>query len=330
MPSWNELIKEIDKIKKDELLTAWINNKRADCINAISELRGGRNVIFYASAFLQKPIIPSVNLQITAEEINGLMTVMHGMDWSKQLCLILHTPGGSINAAETIVSYLFSKFNDIEVIVPTYAMSAGTMISLAANKIIMGRQSQLGPFDPQLHIGGGRIVPAAAVVDQFESARRDIAQNIQSAHLWAPILQSIGPALLQEAKNSIKYSQKIVQEWLEKRMFNSFSDKEELANKVADYFKQASIHLSHGKRIDRDEARSQGLIVEDLEDNQELQEQVLTLYHLMTIIFEKSPATKTLLGSNDKVWVKNAPMPPQQNIPNPNPNLSFKKKKKRR
>lgn len=58
------------------------------------------------------------------------MSVMFGMDWNKGLTLVLHTPGGVTNAAETLVAYLRSKFNYIEVIVPTFAMSAGTMISL--------------------------------------------------------------------------------------------------------------------------------------------------------------------------------------------------------
>lgn len=57
------------------------------------------------------------------------MATLHGMEWEKGLTLILHTPGGVTNAAESIVSYLHSKFSDIETIVPTIAMSAGTMIS---------------------------------------------------------------------------------------------------------------------------------------------------------------------------------------------------------
>jgi len=56
-------------------------------------------------------------------------------------------------AAQTIVDYLRSKFSTIEVLVPTYAMSAGTMIALGCDRVFMGRQSQLGPTDPQLIVG---------------------------------------------------------------------------------------------------------------------------------------------------------------------------------
>ena len=77
------------------------------------------------------------------------MTCIHGMDCSKGLDLVLHTTGGSPAAAEAIVNYLRAKFgNDIRVIVPQLAMSAGTMIACSAKQIIMGKQSSLGPIDP--------------------------------------------------------------------------------------------------------------------------------------------------------------------------------------
>ena len=56
------------------------------------------------------------------------MAGIHGHDFNKGLLLILHTPGGSAEAAQTIVEYLRSKFDAIDVLIPTYAMSAGTMI----------------------------------------------------------------------------------------------------------------------------------------------------------------------------------------------------------
>ncbi len=53
------------------------------------------------------------------------------------LDLILHSPGGSPEAAEAIVSYLRSRFSSIRVIVPQLAMSAATMIACAADQIVL-------------------------------------------------------------------------------------------------------------------------------------------------------------------------------------------------
>jgi membrane-bound ClpP family serine protease len=261
-------------------------------------------VIFYASAFLQKPQAPASIIQITAEDLNAFMSVMYGMNWERGLTLILHTPGGVTNATESIVSYLRSKFDDIEVIVPTFAMSAGTMISLGANRIVMGRQSQLGPIDPQFFLGQTAL-SARAIVDQFEQAKDDIRKDLTLAHVWAPILQSIGPALLQEARNALEYGERMVASWLERYMFAAKADAKKLATKAAAHFNDAKTHKSHGRRIDRDEARAQSIVVEDLEANQDLQEQVLTAYHLTTIVFEKGPSAKTLHSDANRMYVKN-------------------------
>lgn len=273
-------------------------------LTAVGERRSGRNVLFYASAFLQKPQAPSPFLQLTHEEINAFMSCAYGMNFEKGLTLLLHTPGGVTNAAESIIAYLNSKFSDIEVIIPTYAMSAGTMLALAANRLIMGRQSQLGPIDPQMPLAG-MSVSARAVVDHFELAKADVLSNRELAHVWAPILQSLGPALLQEARNALAYSERMVARFLELRMFAQDEKPRATAEKAAAYFGDASTHKSHGRRIDRDEARSQGIRIDDLEDDQHLQEAVLTAYHLMTLLFEKSPASKILISHHGRLWAKN-------------------------
>ena len=229
---------------------------------------------------------------------------LYGMDWNRGLTLLLHTPGGIGNAVETIVDYLWQKFPDMEVIVPAFAMSAGTMISLASNKIVMGRQSQLGPIDPQLHIGG-RFVSAQSVVEQFEKAKEEILGNSAMAAVWFPILQSIGSAGLQEARNALAYSETMVAHWLKAHMFANRDDPRGSSQKQPEFFRDASVHLSHGRRINRAEAREHNVVIEDLEDDQELQDFVLTAYHLATLIFEKTPATKIIISNKRRRWIKN-------------------------
>jgi ClpP class serine protease len=299
MPSWNELLTDFEKQPAE-----FLKSNLQKYLNDISSLRENRNVIFYASAFLQKPEAPQGFVQITHEDLNGFMATLYGMQWEKGLTLLLHTPGGLTNAAETVVEYLYQKFQYIEVIIPTFAMSAGTMISLAANKIIMGRQSQLGPIDPQMPLSN-RFVSAQSVVDQFEEAKEEILKDPKVAPVWYPILQSIGPALIQEAKNAIGYSQRMVENWMKLRMFKADEHREKKAKQIAKFFRDASVHLSHGRRISREEAKKQGVIVEELENNQNLQEAVLSAYHLITLAFEKSPATKLIESNHDRRWIKN-------------------------
>lgn len=307
MPSWNELLDEFDAFG-DKKRFEWHKGALLKSLGQIGTLRGvnngARNVIVYASAFLQKPMVPSEAKMISHEDINGFMSVVYGMDASKGLTLILHTPGGSPTAAEQIVAYLRSKFDDIEVIVPAIAMSAGTMMALSSSRIVMGRQSQLGPIDPQMVQGGGRSFSARGVVEQFKAAREDVLATPGALNAWAPILQSMGPALVQDAQNALDYSERTVAKWLLSGMLDGDTDADTKSATIAQHFNNADLHKSHGRRIDRDEARSVGVKVEDLEDSQELQEQVLTAYHLITIMFERTNVCKIMATSGDRTWVK--------------------------
>src|SRR3990172_1934493 len=74
---------------------------------------------------------------------------VHGLTPKNNLDLILHLPGGSAEVREAIVQYLRSRFTDIRVFIPQAAMSAASMLSCAANRIVMGSHSFMGPIDPQ-------------------------------------------------------------------------------------------------------------------------------------------------------------------------------------
>lgn len=308
MAAWDELLREFNATPA-HLRANWLNDKLTATLADLAHIRNDRNVVVYASAFLQKPQAPSNFVSITMEDVNGFMSVIHGMDFDKPLTIVLHTPGGATNATETIVEYLRTKFDDIEVIVPLYAMSAGTMISLAANRLVMGRQSQLGPIDPQLPMGG-RFISARAVQEQFETARNEILNDVTMAHVWAPILSSLGPSLLVEATNALAYSENMVCEWLAKYMLAG--KPKAVAQATASHFNNATHHKSHGRRIDRADARANNVVVEDMEGpgRQQLQETVLTLYHLLTITFEQSPAAKVIMRDGQHQWVKNW-LPPE-------------------
>ncbi len=308
MPSWSELLNEVIG-KREEELASFVGKKTGETLRRIAFLYD-RNVLFYASAFLQKPTLPTPFAGIVREDINGFMSAVYGVDAKKGLLLMLHTPGGLAEAAQTIVAYLRSNFEEIDALVPTYAMSAGTMVALGCDRIIMGPQSQLGPTDPQL-IASGRAVSAHSIVSQFEQAKAEIVGNPVLAHAWAPVLQSYGPALLQEARRALDYGKRVVREWLEQHMLAGQEEATEKAKAVAEHF-SSDEHGQHGRRIDREEARAVGVEIVDLEQDQKRQDAVLTVYNLTTILFEYSPAAKVILSSNGSAWIKNVNQGPSK------------------
>ena len=78
--------------------------------------------------------------------------------------LILHTPGGLVLASEQIARALCRHKAPVTVFVPHYAMSGGTLIALAADRIVMDENAVLGPVDPQL--GQWPAVSILAAVEQ--------------------------------------------------------------------------------------------------------------------------------------------------------------------
>jgi len=90
--------------------------------------------------------------QITRDDTIGLVELLHNVPLGSNIDFLLHTGGGDIDAAEKIVSMLraaVGKEGRFRVVVPDFAKSAGTLISLAADKILMSDSSELGPIDPQ-------------------------------------------------------------------------------------------------------------------------------------------------------------------------------------
>ena len=301
MPSWSELQQILSKEQPSE-----VNDKVESMIHEATAKLGevtGQNVIFYASSFLQKPFIPGAFTSINMEDVNGFMSGIYKHEFEKGVLVMLHTPGGQVEAAQTIVEYLRSKFDRFDVMIPTYAMSAGTIIALGSDRIIMGHQSQLGPTDPQLVIGDMQY-SAHSIVEQFNEAMLSVIENPELTHAWTPILHTFGPALLSESKKAIKYSDDLVKGWLTKYMFSNRDDSIQLAEEAVNFFSSKE-HGSHGLRISRDIARKYQLNVYDLEASQELQDAALTLYHLATIAFEVTAVYKIVSSSNGTMWIKN-------------------------
>ncbi len=304
MSSWSELLNEFhNDLRKNPNDTKWLDNKLK---KQLSKLRKNSTVVFYASGFLQKADTGS---SIDLEDMNGFMNALHGADANKDLTLILHTPGGNPHAVESIVNYLHSKFTrHIETIVPYLAMSGGAMISLASDLLILGRQSQLGPIDPQF-VRGGKIYSASAIQKVFNRAKEDIKGNVKLGHLWAPILQNMGPSLVVEAENALSYSKELVANWLSQRMFRNIPDPEGLIKNIADYFNaenvddHGAVHV-HGQMVGLQKLQELKINVELLEADQKLQDSVLTAYHLMTLIFENTASMKFIATDKGEMWTK--------------------------
>ena len=290
MPSWEQLMYEIQPHVDENgnmVRGLSLDGLRRKYMKLLSE-KTGRNVIAYYSGWLADR---EINVSVNDNDMTGFMNAMTGLDRSKGLDLILHTPGGDPNAAEAIVGYLHSMFgNDIRVIVPHMAMSAGTMISCSARTVLMGKHSALGPVDPQY---GG--TPAYNIVKEFTEAKADLEANPDSANYWAIQLRKYPPAFLYSAMDAIELSNTLVGQWLRQYMFAGEPKGSELDNKIRRIRnKLNSNNMSHGRHFSFDFCKQLGLKVEALEDDPELQDLVLSVHHAFTISMDYHPICKVI------------------------------------
>jgi len=263
-----------------------------------------RDTIIYASAFTSKkmPQLPPFLMSITNEDIQGFMSALHGLS-GENLDLILHSPGGSLEAADQIVQYLRSKYQNIRAIIPQNAMSAATMIACACDTIIMGKHSAIGPIDPQITFPtqtGSFTAPAQAILDDFEKAKEEIARDPKTAPLWVNKIQTYPHGFLTICSNTIDLAKDKVAEWLDAYMLKEIPQEKKKGREIADWLGTNSNHKTHGRPIGVSIASDIGLNVIPLENDQKLQEKVLSVFHAITVTFEVTDCMKFIENHNGK------------------------------
>ncbi|HEY9000497.1 MAG TPA: hypothetical protein VIM89_04040 [Mucilaginibacter sp.] len=295
MPNWNEALLEIQQAANDNPGKNPFDIVRRKYLTKVSEVTN-RNLIAYYSGWLQKPGAPDA--AVNDKDKSGFMLAIHKLDKAKGLDLILHTPGGDLAATESLVDYLYSMFNkDIRVIVPQISMSAGTMIALSSKEIVMGKHSNLGPIDPQFN-----GVACQAVVDEFNEAIESIKATPQSVALWQVIIGKYHPTFLGACKQAIAWSESMVSAWLKFNMCNGDSERVE---KIMKTFSNHKEQYSHARHISKTQCVEVGLNVSNLEDNQDLQDAVLTTHHLYMHTFSNTNAVKIIENHNGIAYIEN-------------------------
>lgn len=273
MAGWSEILSGIQQSPFDQA--------RRHHLQALADHTGRHVVAFYSAAF-QKPNLP-FTAGINDSDVGGLMNAFHELEdrQEKGLDLILHTPGGLIGATEAIVNYIRQMFGtNVRAIVPQIAMSAGTMIALSTREIVMGRQSSLGPIDPQ--IGG---LPANLIIQEFDEAQEELRKNPADAHFWQIRLMKHPPTAYHQAKLAVERAATNVKSWLRSNMAAGLGDNEadNMIKGVVDALSDSNKTMAHDRHIHLEELRNLGLNVTAMEDDQRLQDLILSVHHAMCI-----------------------------------------------
>lgn len=160
--------------------------------------------------------------------------------------------------------------------------------------------------------------PGQAILDQFELAKKE-CQDPKNIGAWMPILRSYLPGLLAQCHASRDLSEKYVTDWLKRFMFKDEEDREAMAKRVAEWFSDYGEFRSHGRRVSRDAVRDLGCHVVDLEDDQELQDAVLSVHHAYSLTLGGTPATKIIENHHGRAWINQHIVQQVQFVPQPQP-----------
>jgi ClpP class serine protease len=218
------------------LFTArWYVVRRAQAIRAIEKLHGTRVITMIHRQEKRSLFGFAVSRHIDLEDAQTIIAAIKGTPEDMPIDFVIHTPGGLVLAAMQIARALEAHKAKVTVYVPVYAMSGGTLLALAANEIVLGEFSVLGPIDPQI-VG----LPAASIVKARDS------KPVEGVFDLTLVLADVAEKALVQVKQGAV-------ELLTPRMERSAA--EALAEKLA------GGHWTHDYALTASEARALGLPV---------------------------------------------------------------------
>ena len=296
MPNWSAVLEEIKETERigDTNPHDSIRRKYLQQLHGYTK----RTVIAYYSGFLSKARI--AGLEINDDDKNGFMMCIHETDEDQGLDLILHTPGGDVAATESLIYYLKQIYGrNIRAFVPLMAMSAGTILACACQSIVMGKQSSLGPIDPQLN-----GIPAFGVIEEIKRAYRDIREDEKCALIWNPILSRLMPSFVQQCHWVLERTKEYGEEVLRDNMLAENKDRDRLSSEIAARLSDLSQNKAHDRHIHYQDAKDMGLNIEVLEDDSRLQDLVLTVHHCYMHTLGNTPAFKIIENHKGRAFIR--------------------------
>lgn len=268
-----------------------IEAERKKQLKAISALRGNRSILTIAADFSKgnAPIsIEYADILAIADQLDNLS--------GNEIDIILETPGGSGEVAEDIVKLIRGKFSNVGFIIPGAAKSAGTIMVMSGDEILMEPASSLGPIDAQVS-QNGKVFSAHAFLEGLEKIKSEV-QNTQTLNMaYIPILQGISPGEIQRCENALNFAKVLVTNWLANYKFKDWNihsstgipvtseEKENRAAAIAENLCNHSYWLTHGRSIKINDLRQMRLTISDYSENAPLYDAIRRYHTLMTMTF---------------------------------------------
>jgi hypothetical protein len=227
---------------------------------------------------------------IDRDDIVGIVDLLHNVPGESDLDLLLHTSGGDIDAAEKLITMIRAKVarGVLRLVVPDFAKSAGTLMVLGADAVVMSDTSELGPIDPQIvrsDGSGNRIRHSVqSYLDAYDAHTETLRQNPDDVPAKI-MLGKLDPATVKLFEAVRSRARVFAETHLKKGMFRDGGNWSKTTSELLD----TKRWQSHGQMISWQDAQdpSIGLKVEYLKQTDELWQMYWQLYCLQRLAVEK-------------------------------------------
>jgi len=290
-----------------KLSAADLESELLRLVSSYNKLRNTFAVVYAAA--IGKPI-PDVPLN--QDDYYLIHDLLRDAD-SRKLDFYIETPGGSGEAAEEIVRYLRNKFDEVSFIVSGEAKSAGTIMVLSGDEILMTETGSLGPIDAQVKIG--RSVVSAYDYIEWTTEKREEAEKIGKLNPFDAVMTAqISPGELGGVYHALKYAEDLVVDWLVRYKFKNWKVTEtrkkpvtdemkiKRANEIAAELLNHAKWRIHGRSIKAGDLQEIGLKITKVEENDKLRDVVYRIQTVCRLLFSSTNTYKIFATEKEKIF----------------------------
>ena len=264
--------------------------------------------LFIYAASIEINLPETSLLPVDYEIIHDLLRDKSG----EKIVFYIETQGGSGDAARDIAELLHDKFNEVHFLIAGEAKSAGTILALSGDEILMTETGALGPIDAQMNIGRSQF-SAHGYMAWVEKKRKEAIETGRLNPFDATMVAQISPGELSQVENALNYAKNLVNDWLPKYKFKNWTKtetqkidvtdkiKEERAQKISKDLTDQSIWNSHGRSLKLKDLKKLGLTVISVDENKIMSDIVYRIKAINRLLFEAMNAYKIFVTDTSSI-----------------------------
>jgi hypothetical protein len=240
-----------------------INNtreKRKELIKKIEDLRQSKVIVYITgNRMTQKTVNPSMLFTNVALDVFPILHQhLRKIQDTEKIDLFLYTIGGMLDAPWPIVNLIRFHCNKFSVLVPFNALSAGTLITLGADEVVMTKTALLSPIDPTK----GFVIPGKGVKElsvedvigfiELAKQKVDIPEE-KNEEILRLLVQEVSPTELGSVNRTHAYIRDLARKLLSLHLDSNNLEIRKKIDKIVNYLTQDL--YSHDYLINRKEAK---------------------------------------------------------------------------